>query len=130
MTKDDTRTPEDRMVTTKVANPDCLPGAFQAIRRTISLDEQKLLPETIRGWMLVVPCLRLLRCIFGSDEATVRALEEWLENACKPGQHSPLIVHRTGGPSADLKNTCSLCGRMIQRVNGVWVIDEEREAKS
>jgi len=117
----------DKMITTEVSHPEWLPDAFEAIRRTIALDEQSLLPEKIRGWMLVVPCLRLLRCVFGSDEATVTSLQQWIqkEKAC---EHVPVIIHRTGGPSVDLKNTCAKCGRMIQRENSVWVIDLEREA--
>ena len=45
------------------------------------------------------------------------------------GAHEPAIVHRTGGPSAELKNVCGKCGRFICKVDAVWVVDEARESE-
>lgn len=41
--------------------------------------------------------------------------------ACGPGEHVPVIIHRTGGPSASERNACGKCGRVIYNVRGVWV---------
>ncbi len=42
--------------------------------------------------------------------------------------HAPVILHRSGGASADEQNTCGKCGRMIRTLGGAWVTDYEREA--
>src|SRR5579864_882834 len=36
--------------------------------------------------------------------------------------HIPAILHRTGGPSADLKNVCARCGDVIYRDGDRWSI--------
>lgn len=30
-------------------------------------------------------------------------------------EHDPVILHRTGGPSAELVNICGICGENIER---------------
>lgn len=49
-----------------VANPDRVPGARESLQRTLRIDGQGLLPESIRGAMLAVPCKRMLRAVYGS----------------------------------------------------------------
>lgn len=36
-------------------------------------------------------------------------------------EHKPIILHRTGGPTADERNVCSKCGDVIVRVSDVWI---------
>jgi len=74
--------------------------------------------------------IRLCRFVFSEviQELEPKVSQSPDATCSEGGCHIPVIVHRTGGPSADLKNTCGKCGRMIQRENGVWVI--EREAQS
>lgn len=50
-----------------------------------------------------------------------------LPEPCADGEHIPVVLHRTGGPGAWVKNTCGKCGSMIEKIGGVWKIDEERE---
>ena len=40
---------------------------------------------------------------------------------CPAPVHSPAIVHRNGGISADVLNSCGHCGEYIVKANGVWV---------
>lgn len=49
---------------------------------------------------------------------------------CAIGEHIPVILHRTGGLSAELHNTCGKCGRMILNLAGTWIIDVCREQTS
>jgi hypothetical protein len=50
-----------------------------------------------------------------------------LPDPCAVGDHVPAIVHRSGGPSAELHNTCGKCGRMILNLAGTWILDVCRE---
>lgn len=49
-----------------------------------------------------------------------------------PCLHVPAIMHRSGGASARLSNTCVNCGRFIKRaaVGDAWEIDADREAEA
>lgn len=50
-------------------------------------------------------------------------------DGCPAPVHSPAIVIRCGGISADILNTCGHCGEYIVNVAGVWlaICDEESE---
>lgn len=53
-----------------------------------------------------------------------------LPAACGIGDHVPVIVHRSGGLSAELHNTCGKCGRMILNLAGTWILDVYREEET
>ena len=41
--------------------------------------------------------------------------------------HSPAIVHRCGGPTAEELNICGICGSDLTMVRGAWIaISDER----
>lgn len=40
------------------------------------LAQKGILPDVIKGWFIVVSCMRLLRCVYGDDMATVIALRQ------------------------------------------------------
>jgi|SRR6185369_7642471 len=46
-------------------------------------------------------------------------------NKCKDGIHTPAILHRTGGKSAALYNTCGKCGEQIVMCEDSWVALKE-----
>lgn len=54
----------------------------------------------------------------------------WEEVSSKSCEHQPIIRHRSGGDSAELKNFCGVCGRFITKVDGDWIVDCTREAFS
>lgn len=58
----------------KIKHPDRLAPAFKAMKGSIELQERGLIPESIQGWMFVVPCRHLLRAIYGSDLKAAWAL--------------------------------------------------------
>ncbi len=46
---------------------------------------------------------------------------------CENFQHVPVIVHRCGGLSAEMHNTCGKYGRLIVKLRETWIIDVYRE---
>lgn len=72
-----------------------------------------------------VPDQTIVRAVFACPECIEKGALQ--TDACVVGMHDPVIVHRTGGPSAKVKNFCGKCGRKIQNINGVWMLDQERE---
>jgi len=72
-----------------------------------------------------VPEETVIRAVLACPEC----VETGHVNPCAVTGHGPMIVHRTGGPSVQLKNTCGKCGHMIQNVNGVWMLDPKRERR-
>ena len=65
----------------------------------------------------------------------VGTLEVGLPAECPIGQHTPAIVHRSGGHSALVVNVCGKCGREIQRQTEAggpddpWLTEEQHAAE-
>ena len=57
-----------------VAKPDHVAGARESIMKTLAADEDGMIPDSIRGLMLAVPCKRMLRAVYGS---AWRAIFAW-----------------------------------------------------
>lgn len=68
-------------------------------------------------------CRKMAESLKGKDNTMLPELPV----ACAIGDHIPAIVHRCGGPSAELHNTCGKCGRMILNLAGTWILDVCRE---
>lgn len=60
-------------MTLHVRNPTHVPAALRSMTDTIALYPR--MPDSIRGWMLAVPCKRILRAVYGS---AYRAIWAWL----------------------------------------------------
>jgi hypothetical protein len=60
-------------MTLPIRNPNHMPAALRSMTDTIALYPR--MPESIKGWMLAVPCKRILRAVYGS---AYRAILAWL----------------------------------------------------
>lgn len=60
----------------EIEHPEWLPTAFKSMKDSIRLIEGGLLPEVLRGRFLVGNCMHILRCIYGSDLASVVAIRQ------------------------------------------------------
>ena len=69
-----------------VAQPTWLKEAVSQSIRTLQLVADGRMPSVIVGWMVVVACRRLLRCVYGTDEAAVSALTAWLMDEIELGR--------------------------------------------
>lgn len=49
-------------MTLHIRNPDHIPAALRSMTDTIALYPR--MPESIKGWMLAVPCKRILRAAY------------------------------------------------------------------
>lgn len=70
----------------KPTNPEWLygeDGALPAASSCFRLAESGILPKELLGWMLVTTCLRVLRAIYGSDQATLIGLTEYINDRAK-----------------------------------------------
>ena len=70
----------------EVLHPEWLPGAIESTERCFRLYKQGKLPEVLVGWMLVVDCLRILRCIFGDDLSTAISIRKIVLDKIKSEQ--------------------------------------------
>lgn len=59
-----------------ISRPEWLPRAISQTEKTIRLYRKDLIPETILGWMLVVDCMHILRCVYGDDLSTAIAIRK------------------------------------------------------
>ena len=57
-----------------VAKSDQVPGSRESLQKTLAMDSEGMIPHSIRGGMLAVPCKRMLRAIYGS---AWRAIIAW-----------------------------------------------------
>lgn len=60
----------------KIERPDWLEKALPEEMDKFKLVQKGILPDTIKGWFIVVSCIRLLRCVYGDDMSTVIALRQ------------------------------------------------------
>lgn len=60
----------------KIERPDWLAEALPEEIDKLKLAQKGILPDVIKGWFIVVSCMRLLRCVYGDDMATVIALRQ------------------------------------------------------
>jgi hypothetical protein len=58
-----------------LARPDWLKTALPQEIRKLELMADGRWPQVIQGWGITVACLRLLRCVYGSDVATLHELQ-------------------------------------------------------
>ena len=59
-----------------IERPDWLAKALPEEIDKLKLAQTDRMPEVIKGWFIVVSCMRLLRCVYGDDMATVIALRK------------------------------------------------------
>lgn len=51
-------------------------SALGSAIRSFELSQDGLYPDSIEGWALVTSCMRILRCIYGSDLETAAAIRK------------------------------------------------------
>lgn len=54
-----------------IKNPRHVDGAIESLERALRSDRRREVPESIRGYMLAVPCKRMLRAIYGGGNGHV-----------------------------------------------------------
>ncbi len=50
----------------KVKHPEWMPNACESLRKAIDMQQSGVIPTAIQGWMIAVPCKRVLRAVYGS----------------------------------------------------------------
>ncbi len=65
----------------QIKRPEWLPGAFDAMIGNIALYKAGRIPNVISAWMLLTPCLRILRAIFNcsNEEIPEKLQQYWKE---------------------------------------------------
>ena len=62
-----------------VARKDWLKEVSKGAETLFRLVVEEQIPEQIVGWMIVVKCLHVLRCVYGSDELALQGLRNYLQ---------------------------------------------------
>lgn len=75
---------------TPVAKPEWLAEAVPEAEKLMRLIQAGKVPEVIKGWMVVVMCRRLLRCVYGSDLEATAKLREWVLSEVEREQREDL----------------------------------------
>lgn len=78
----------------KIAEPKWFEEAIKVFETHGNMLLKHDLPESIVGWMTVVVCRRMLRCIYGSDLAALEHLAEWLNEEIEREKY-PVITSVT-----------------------------------
>ena len=60
----------------RIAHEEWLTEGLKNAEQTFRLSREGKIPESIKGWMLVTSCMRVLRSIYGSDLDTAIAIRE------------------------------------------------------
>ena len=91
-----------------ILHEDWLSSGLPSKIRQLELIRDGIWPNPLRGWSVVVTCLWLLRCVYGSDDASLIALREHVENNRQLGEQVQAHVNQwpVGGCPDPL---CAVC---------------------
>lgn len=69
---------------------------------------------------------------YGIQGATKMDVKKLQSQVCRMSgkAHSPAIVNRCGGPTAEELNICGICGCDLTLVRGVWIAITDEQAYS
>lgn len=91
-----------------VMHEDWLASGLDAKIRGLELLRDGAWPTTLRGRSIVVTCLWLLRCVYGSDEASVEALRVHVHGSAR--LMSEVVAHAARWPRGGCPDPlCYVC---------------------
>ncbi len=90
-----------------ILHPEWMDDALEKLQQSIRLHQSGAIPGVIQAWMLVVPIMHVLRCIYGSDRLSIAAIQRHLEE--NEATIKQVDSHMTEFPDGCKESDCPIC---------------------